>query len=403
MLQFFTKNSANFKGLLFVVGLLIISGFLWYTQQVVNILKQKSSKELEFRIKVFESNINNPDSDHDVGFFFNEVIKKADYPIIYTDPQGNPQSWVNISARIDTVSFSALTKEDSLFLYDYLDQIKYQNEPISIAYKQTILGHYYYGFPPEISKIKNLPLFAIVIAIVFILFGYLGFTYIKRSEQRNIWVGMAKETAHQLGTPLTSLAGWLELISLDITKKDAAVKEMNNDLLRLNKVANRFSKIGSVPQLKKENVSQIIENVVFYFQKRLPNLKRQITISFKGDKTVYGNVSHDLFEWVLENLIKNAIDSIENKNGLIAISLENAPSPDGLQINVSDNGKGIAPTNKKNVFKPGFSTKKRGWGLGLSLARRIIEEFHQGKIYLLESQVGKGSTFRIYLKKSFNN
>lgn len=398
MFQFFTKNSANFKGLLFVVGLLIISGFLWYTQQVVNVLKEKSTKDLQFRIKVFETNINNPNSDYDVGFFFNEVIKKADYPIIYTDLQGNPQSWVNISAKLD--SLSSLSKNDSLFLYGYLEEIKSQNEPISITYQQTILGYYYYGFPPEINKIKTLPFFAIVIAIIFILFGYLGFTYIKRSEQRNIWVGMAKETAHQLGTPLTSLSGWLELISLDITKKDIAVKEMNNDLLRLNKIATRFSKIGSVPQLKKENITEVVESVIFYYQKRLPNLNRQITISFKGEKKLFGNLNRDLFEWVLENLLKNSIDSIVNKKGLITISLENKSRAKWICITISDNGKGIAPTNKKNIFKPGFSTKKRGWGLGLSLAKRIIEEYHQGKIYLLETQVGQGTSFRINIKKS---
>jgi hypothetical protein len=397
--QFFTKNSANFKGLLFVVGLLIISGFLWYTQQVVNILKEKSTEDLQFRIKVFQDNINNPESDHDVGFFFNEVIKKADYPIIYTDTQGNPQSWVNISTKLDSTVF--LTKKDSLDLFGYLEIIKSQNEPISIAYNQTVLGYYYYGFPPEIDKIKSLPFFAIIVAIIFILFGYLGFTYIKKSEQRNIWVGMAKETAHQLGTPLTSLSGWLELISLDITQKNTAIKEMNNDLLRLNKIANRFSKIGSIPALKKENITQVIEGVIFYYQKRLPNLNKQIKISFKGEQGVFGNLSRDLFEWVLENLIKNSIDSIDNINGLINISIET--SNKWIYISVSDNGKGISSVNKKNVFKPGFSTKKRGWGLGLSLAKRIIEEYHQGKISLVESQLGLGSTFRINIKNSFDH
>ncbi|KAA3609848.1 MAG: sensor histidine kinase [Calditrichaeota bacterium] len=397
MLQFFTKNSANFKGLLFVVGLLIIGGFLWYTQQVVNVLKEKSTKELQFRIKIFESNINNPDADNDVGFFFNEVIKKADYPIIYTDTQGIPQSWLNISAKLDSIS--DLTKTDSLILLNTLSEIKTQNEPIPIAYQETVLGYYYYGFPPEINKIKNLPIFAIVVAIIFILFGYLGFAYIKRSEQRNIWVGMAKETAHQLGTPLTSLSGWLELINLDIKQKDNAVKEMNNDLLRLNKIANRFSKIGSVPQLKKENITQVIESVIFYYQKRLPNLNKQITISLNSDQDIFGNISRDLFEWVLENLIKNSIDSIENKNGRISVSIDNKSSTKWILISISDNGKGIAVVNKKNVFKPGFSTKKRGWGLGLSLAKRIIEEYHQGKIYLLDSQIGQGSTFRINIKK----
>ncbi len=398
MFQFFIKNSANFKGLLFVVGLLIISGFLWYTQQLVDVLKEKSTKELQFRIKVFESNINNPESEHDVGFFFNEVIKKADYPIIYTDIDGQPQSWVNISAHLDTVN--TLNKEDSLFLYEYLETIKNQNQPIPIAYQETVLGYYYYGFPEEINKIKNLPVFAIVIAVIFILFGYIGFTYIKKSEQRNIWVGMAKETAHQLGTPLTSLSGWLELISIDDSQKDTAVKEMSNDLLRLNKIANRFSKIGSVPQLKSENINQLIEGVVLYYKKRLPNLNKHVSIELKNKDSFYYDLNRDLFEWVIENLIKNSIDSIGNKNGVISISLHSKKSSKWFHIDITDNGKGILPVNKKSVFKPGFSTKKRGWGLGLSLAKRIIEDYHQGKIFLLDSKIDEGSTFRISLKKT---
>jgi two-component sensor histidine kinase len=398
LFQFFIKNSANFKGLLFVVGLLIISGFLWYTQQLVDVLKEKSTKELQFRIKVFESNINNPESEHDVGFFFNEVIKKADYPIIYTDIDGQPQSWVNISAHLDSIN--SLNKKDSLFLYEYLETIKSQNQPIPIAYQETVLGYYYYGFPAEINKIKNLPVFAIVIAVIFILFGYIGFTYIKKSEQRNIWVGMAKETAHQLGTPLTSLSGWLELITIDDSQKDIAVKEMSNDLLRLNKIANRFSKIGSVPQLKSENINQLIEGVVLYYKKRLPNLNKQVSIELINKDLFYYDLNRDLFEWVIENLIKNSIDSIGNKNGVISISLHSKENSKWFHIDISDNGKGILTINKKNVFKPGFSTKKRGWGLGLSLAKRIIEEYHQGKIFLLDSKIDEGSTFRISLKKT---
>ena len=397
MINFFTKNSANFKALLFVFGLFIIGGTFWYTQSLVNTLKDKATEYLQFRIKIFESNINNPDTDVDVGFFFNEVIKNADYPIIWTDANHVPQSWLNITERLDTLS--RLSPVDSLFLAQTLKEMEAENLPIAIDYQGTILGYYYYGYPPEIQKIKNLPVFTFLLGTVFILFAYLGFTYIKRSEQRNIWVGMAKETAHQLGTPLSSISGWLELIQIDSSQIQNATIEMSNDLQRLKKIATRFSKIGSVPDLKQENITNIIDSVVVYFEKRLPNLNKKIEIVFDRSKDNYALINMDLFEWVLENLIKNGIDAIKKGNGFIEINIIGSSNPAYINIDIKDNGKGIPATDKKNIFKPGFSTKKRGWGLGLSLAKRIIEEYHQGKLSLHESKINSGSIFRIKLKK----
>lgn len=398
MIQFFTKNSANFKALLFVFGLFIIGGTFWYTQSLVNTLKDKANEYLQFRIRIFESNINNPQADADVGFFFNEIIKNADYPIIWTDANKNPQSWLNISEKLDTLTL--LSSTDSLFLSQTLSDMESENPPISINYQGTILGYYYYGFPPEIQKIKNLPIFTFLLGTVFILFAYLGFTYIKRSEQRNIWIGMAKETAHQLGTPLSSLSGWLELIQIDADQIKSATKEMSNDLLRLKKIANRFSKIGSVPNLKDENIVEVINNVVVYFNKRLPNLNRKIEIVFNKPKNLLVQINTDLFEWVLENLIKNGIDSIKRANGRIEIKIIESAQPHFINIDIKDNGKGIPVSDKTSIFKPGFSTKTRGWGLGLSLAKRIVEEYHLGKLTLLESKTNSGSTFRIKIKKS---
>jgi two-component sensor histidine kinase len=397
LINFFTKNSANFKALLFVFGLFILGGTFWYTQSLVNTLKDKATEYLQFRIKIFESNINNPNADVDVGFFFNEVIKNADYPIIWTDAEKKPQSWLNISETLDTVT--ALSSRDSLFLKQKLLEMESENPPISIDYQGTILGYYYYGFPPEIQKIKNLPIFTFLLGTVFILFAYLGFTYIKRSEQRNIWVGMAKETAHQLGTPLSAISGWLELIQIDPSQIKIATKEMGNDLLRLKKIANRFSKIGSVPNLKETNITDVINNVVLYFNKRLPNINKRIKIIFDKSTHYTAMVNIDLFEWVLENLIKNGMDSIKKGSGQIEIRIIESSKPPYINIDIEDNGIGIPGSDKKNIFKPGFSTKKRGWGLGLSLAKRIIEDYHQGKLLLLESKIDAGSTFRIKLKK----
>jgi two-component sensor histidine kinase len=391
-----TKNSANFKALLFIFAIAIVGGTFWYTHQLVNTLKEKATDFLYFRVKLFESNINNPDTDIDVGFFFNEIIQNADYPVIWTDANKNPQSWINISQVLDTTR--SLSVNDSLLLRSILNTMESENKPISINYQGTVLGYYYYGFPPEVQKIKNLPVYTFLSGSIFILLGYLGFAYIKRSEQKSIWVGMAKETAHQLGTPLSSLAGWLELIQVDDSQKNKAIQEMNNDLNRLKKIANRFSKIGSVPSLKRTNVCELIQNVTTYFQKRLPHLGKKISIKFKPPGDIFVMLNRDLFEWVLENLIKNAIDAIDNKNGEITISIQRNLYPNIITIDVCDNGKGVATQNKTSIFKPGFSTKKRGWGLGLSLAKRIVEDYHQGKLFLAESKTNNGSIFRINLK-----
>lgn len=395
MFKFFTKNSANFKGLLFIVGLFIFAGIFLYTQELVLELKEKSTRDLKFKIKVFEENINNAHAQVDAGFFFFEVIKKVDFPVIYTDTERIPQTWVNIDARLDTLT--SLNNKDSLTLAQILDRISQENPPIAIQYQNTVLGYYHYGYPPEINKIKNLPLITLFIGALFILFGYVGFTYIKRSEQRNIWVGMAKETAHQLGTPLSSLNGWLELLRLDINQKQTAFPEMENDLKRLGKVANRFSKIGSTPKLQAEDITNIISEVAAYFEKRLPNLGKQVKIECASSGAVQAMLNRDLFEWVLENLVKNALDAIEKEHGLIRLEIKTEPTTHTCIIDISDNGKGVAKNNRKTIFKPGFSTKKRGWGLGLSLAKRIVEEYHNGKIDLLDSKKNRGSTFRIKL------
>ncbi|HID38604.1 MAG TPA: HAMP domain-containing histidine kinase [Calditrichaeota bacterium] len=392
------NRKGNLKGFLFLFGIvLIISGIL-YTQQLVNILKEKSTEYLRFKIKIFEQSINNPSADTDFSFLFNNVIQEADYPIIYTDNQGNPQNWRNISPSIDSKTAPELSPDDSLYLMEIYHQISSENKPIPIKSGDFILGYYYYGYSPVIYELRMLPFIAILSGAIFILFGYIGFSYIKRSEQRYIWVGMAKETAHQLGTPLSSLSGWLELLSINPDILEKAVKEMENDIDRLKKVANRFSKIGSVPELKKTELSTVINHVVDYFNRRLPNMQKQISIKTDLKKGLFAKINPDLFEWVLENLIKNAIDAIGDKKGKIEIIGRYTNDKKGVHIDILDDGKGITSKQKKNIFRPGYSSKKRGWGLGLSLARRIIEEYHNGRLFLKESRPFQKTVFRIFLK-----
>lgn len=396
MIKSVYRSKGNFKGLLFLIGIILIISAFWYTQRMVEILKDNSTEYMRFRIKVFEENINNPDVNMDLSFFFNEVIRGADYPIIYTDTEKTPQSWVNISPALDNKT--DINARDSLFLVSELEKMAGENDPLPIKYEGEILGYYYYGLSPVIYQLRMLPYMAIGSVFLFILLGYLGFSHIKKSEQRFIWVGMAKETAHQLGTPLSSLLGWIELIKSDSSLVPSALQEMQNDLARLNKIANRFSKIGSMPKLRPVPLNDVIENISSYFRKRVPNSQRTISInsSYDGDPTVQLNT--ELFEWVLENLIKNSLDAIEGNNGVISINTKLNQKKNSVCIELSDNGKGIPVNEQKNIFKPGFSTKQRGWGLGLSLARRIIEDYHGGKLILKESRAERGSTFQIFLR-----
>lgn len=391
-------RKGNFKGILFIIGIALIIAGIWYSHRLVTALEEKSTEYIKFRIKVFEAEINDPDSNADVSFLFNEVIQEGiDFPIIVTDPYLNPTIWKNISSRLDSLSSEKLSKSDSIRLNNEFSKIRKENDPIPIKAGDMVIAYYFYGYSQVIYKLKLFPFIAIGSAAIFILIGYLGFSYIKKSEQQFIWVGMAKETAHQLGTPLSSIAGWLELLKIKPKMYENALSEIDNDLKRLNKIANRFSKIGSVPELKQHSLIEVINSVVDYFQKRLPNLQKRVTIDTEIESDVKVKINPELFEWVLENLIKNAMDAIGNKNGNIRISLKLNSEYRQAYIDIHDNGKGISAKEKTNIFKPGYSTKKRGWGLGLSLARRIIEEYHGGKLFLKDAKPSQGSTFRIIL------
>jgi hypothetical protein len=390
------RRKGNFKGVLFVFGLLIIGLILGYTQHLVNLLQDKSREYLRFRIRVFEENINNPDANVDFNFFFTEVIQNADYPIVFTDPDMKPLQCRNINDRLD--SMSVFTPQAVNELTDYIRDMDSDNPPIPIQYQGNVLGYYHYGVSRVIKQLRWLPYIEISAALLFIIIGYIGFSQIKRSEQRHIWVGMAKETAHQLGTPISSIAGWLEILKENPQSLDRAVNEINTDINRLSKVASRFSQIGSVPSLKKTKLTRILKNTVAYFHHRLPREERKIVLQETYRLNPEIRINHDLFEWVIENLIKNAIDAIDDPEGIINITVDKLHDNGDIFIDVSDNGKGMLPRNKKNIFKPGYSTKKRGWGLGLSLAKRIIEDYHGGKLFVKETRPGEGTTIRLILK-----
>lgn len=394
-----TKNVYHFKGkfkiFLFVLAMAITVGFLVYTLTLVHKLQNQSREFLKFKVQIFEENINNEEVT-DLNFFFTNVILTADYPIIYTDADRNPQIWRNVD--IPNINSQELTPKNREKLLRLMAEYEESNAPIPISYQSNILGYYFYGESAIIKRLRWLPVIEIIVVGMFVLIGYAGFHSIKKNEERLIWVGMAKETAHQLGTPLSSQIGWLEYLKLSPSNLDKVIPELEKDLMRLQTITNRFSQIGSLPDMKPENLTEMINETVEYFQNRIPRKNGKIQLCAELDPAVTTvKLNRDLFSWVLENLIKNGLDALEDNGGTITIS-SGRQGGSQLYIDVKDTGKGINASAKKNIFNPGFSTKKRGWGLGLSLAKRIVEDYHGGKLSIKETQVGMGSTFRILLR-----
>ncbi len=395
--------STNIKLLLLAIALIITAGTFIYTQSLVKDLQKRETQIVQLYAKSLEFIAKSQsESGQDFTFVFENIIKRIDFPLILTDSSGNANVYQRgIGLKNIEIDTTLPQKELQKLLQKKVEELAQIHPPISVTLGDTlVINKIYYGNSALIQKLKYYPYLQILFAVLFIVIAYVSFSYVKRTEQSNIWVGMSKETAHQLGTPISSLMGWVEILKMnynDPVKVIDVAEEMGSDLERLNKITKRFSKIGSKPELKEKNIYDLVENGVKYYQRRIPQKGMNVEISIKGDKNCKAMVNPELFEWVIENLIKNALDAIGNKNGKIEFKLVDSETQ--IKIEIKDNGKGIDPKRKKDIFKPGYSTKKRGWGLGLSLSKRIIENYHQGKIYVKNSAPNVGTTFEIILKK----
>jgi K+-sensing histidine kinase KdpD len=394
-------RSGNIKIFLVLVAFGIVIGLLFYTQKVVEQLQAKEREVADLYAKSLEYIANEKTVAGDYSFIFNEIIRAIDFPIILTDPSNNPLPQYSKTVRNVPLDTTLSVAEQEKYLRKYIAKMDAKYPPVKVTFQDSIVLQYvHYDESYLITELRWLPYIEIAIAGLFMLMGYIGFSYIKRSEQSSIWVGLAKETAHQLGTPLSSLLGWVELMKMHSTgnqKLEATAAEMELDLQRLNKIAARFSKIGSKPDLREENLNDLINSVIKYFEKRIPQTGKHISLSLNAMTTYTARINRELFEWVLENLVKNALDAIEGPQGRINFVISQKNS--AVYIDVSDTGKGIEAKHRQEVFRPGYSTKQRGWGLGLSLSRRIVEDYHRGKLSLRESSSRRGTTFRIKLLK----
>lgn len=335
-------------------------------------------------------------------------IKDAiNLPFVVTDIQGKPMIWARIGMPdVDRMSrlldFDPEHPNDPLLerVLEKAREFDRVNEPIR-SEKGQLYFEIHYGHSQLTRELAVAPYIQLAVFVLFMLFGFLGFRAIKIGEQRSVWVGMAKETAHQLGTPLSSIMGWIGMIREETGGTECsdrlteALDEAENDIERLGKISSRFSKIGSQPKLEFQKITPIIEETVRYFERRRPSLKIHSTITVTMEELPLVRCSRDLMEWVFENLIKNSLDAIEGESGRIHIAGRMNRGENRVEIEFSDNGKGMSAGLRNQIFSPGFTTKSRGWGLGLALVKRIVEEIHHGSIRVLHTQPGKGTTFLV--------
>lgn len=397
----YNPASKNIKLILLLLAILIAAGTLFYTQSIVQKLQNREREIVKLYAQSLEFIANSTEDNIDFTFIFQNIIQRIDFPLILTSPEDIISSTKAGSGFKNIDIDSTLTEhEKRVFLNEQLIELRKIHPPILVKLRDsTVIQKIYFGESDIVQRLKFYPYFQIIFAFLFIIIAYSSFNYLKRSEQSSIWVGMSKETAHQLGTPISSLMGWNEILRMNYQNPDKvmdATYEIESDLVRLNKITTRFSKIGSKPELKEEELYTLLEKVVSYFQRRLPQTGKKVELTLKGDKDIITLLNPELFEWVIENLIKNSLDAIENKEGKIEIEV--LRTKNGIEIEVADNGKGIEQKNKKDIFKPGFSTKRRGWGLGLSLSKRIVENYHGGKIFVKNSIITEGTTMKIILK-----
>ena len=371
-----------------IVAIAIVTGTVFYS----NYLSKKIAADERKKVNVWVQSLKTradtaiPQSALDLTNII--TSENTDIPIIETDEKDNPSG--------NGLNLDTLKKADTNYLRNKVAEFKKAHPPITveISKEPRFVNRYYYGDSVLLQEVRYYPIVQLIIVALFIIITLIAISTRNKSTQNQVWAGMAKETAHQLGTPLTSLQGWVEMLK-ETPGAEKIVPEMSKDVDRLKLVSDRFGKIGSTPQLEDHNIVAQVENMMSYIKRRSPD-KVIFSINNYGENEISAMINGPLFDWVIENLLKNALDAMEGK-GSISVSIKNETAQ--VVIDVTDSGKGISKQNIAKVFKPGFTTKKRGWGLGLSLSKRIIEQYHKGELFVKNSEPGKGTTFRIVLKK----
>lgn len=390
----FYSNKSVFKWIIIVFAVLIGAASIYYTNLLVSQLKEREQRQITLYAKTLEYAANQQDNEN-LGFIFEEIIlPNNSIPVILTDGNGNPIEHRNLNLD------ASLTEEElTARLEEELEVMKGEHPPIMINFRNIEnevydYNYVYYKNSNLLYQLRYYPYIQLSVIAIFGILTYLVFNYSKTAEQNRIWVGLAKETAHQLGTPISSLMAWNEYFKSEMKFKDKNLMlEFEKDIARLEMITSRFSNIGSTPLLSYEDIHAAVRSTVNYIQHRLSTKVTFNITSLPID--IRAQINKPLFDWVIENLCKNAVDAMGGV-GTIDISIRKAPDGN-VMIDVTDSGRGIPKSRLREVFNPGYTTKSRGWGLGLTLVKRIIENYHKGKIFIKSTEVGHGTTFRIIL------
>jgi len=395
------------KGYFAVGSLLLLAFFMLYTHMLIHAAKEEAEVVPNLLGRYF-SLIGSDETDQPMDFgqilftlIQENLFHSITYPLVITDADHTPSAWRNIMGVDDGYGFESLAPEQQAILRDHLLHLP-NCSPIYVQDSGETVGYAFYGEPASVIYLRYMPYFEMLLVVLFGVFGIYGIILVKRSEKDLLWVGLAKETAHQFGTPISSLIAWLDLLRMRIETTCAddqmaeMIDDMKADVLHLQKAANRFGKIGSTISPKPTDLHKVIEETIAYFTKRLPNLDNAITLHYISKiegRTV--RLDPDLIRWTLENVIKNSIDAMKKRGGNIIIDAY--PKDRYIYIHIRDEGIGLPKSQFGKIFEPGATTKSRGWGLGLSLAKRIVEDYHHGRIKVLESTLGEGTTMEIAL------
>lgn len=404
---------------LFVGSCLLAVVLFVFTNQMI----QRLSREVETTSRVlarFLAQASLPAAaDTTLQRIFTEVVAGIDFPIVITDTTGLPRAWRRVDPDPSLVSAAALDSVQAGFevaplTRERIDRVHAQvaaldrkNPPIEMFQPGTNvrLGAVHYGHPDVLDRLRWMPFLSVGGFLLLLGLGFWGVTGLRAAEKRTIWVGMAKETAHQLGTPLSSLMGWIELlrartegvsdaeeVRVPAAEFEDTLGEMERDIDRLSKVAQRFSHIGSTPMLQLQEITPVVREAVQYMRKRLPQGGRSIEIQERYEDSPPVNLNRELLEWVLENVLTNAVSALEHSRGTIEVTVQRRKETEAVEVLVKDHGRGMTPAEVRRAFDPGYSTRVRGWGLGLALARRVVQDYHGGRIFIRDSAPGQGTT-----------
>lgn len=388
------SKKSRLKLLIMIIALVIGAATVIYTNLLVARLSEREQQLIDLYAKGLRY-MGNAEIDSDNLVFVQEEIIDANQsvPVILTDEHENALAYKNLE-----IPEKISEKRKKALLQREIAKMKAQHPPIEVSYQDDFKNYIFYKDSELLTQLRYYPYVQLTVIACLFVIAYYAFSYSRKAEQNRVWVGLAKETAHQLGTPLSSLMAWFEYLKASPKfENEPIVEELGKDVRRLEIITERFSNIGSVPVLKDEPMLRVVENAIGYLRNRVSaKVAFYVETDFEPDATAKVNIP--LFEWVVENICKNAVDAMEGK-GSITIRLSKGSAKDTMAIDIQDTGKGIPKAKQEEVFMPGYTTKKRGWGLGLALAKRIIENYHEGRLYVRWSEVGKGTTFRVVLNR----